>query len=151
MLVQLISNPRNRWLFRRENRRVILLIGFALYMALSGCKSDRNKAENKQRSARQGGAEERAEHAGAPDDAQKELLDESLVAMFHQQMDAQGYPAIVVAVVDGDDSRVYGFGQLAPGVKPDGDTLFELGSITKTFTGLLPARCGSGARPTAAR
>lgn len=63
------------------------------------------------------------------------------VAQAAQARIAAGeYPAMVVAVVDGPDSHVYGFGQLGGGKAPDGDTLFEIGSITKTFTALLLAQ-----------
>lgn len=49
------------------------------------------------------------------------------------------YPVLVIAVVDGKQSGIYGFGKLADGKAPDGDTVFEIGSVTKTFTGLLLA------------
>ena len=48
---------------------------------------------------------------------------------------------IVVGVVNGDETYVWGFGEkaFAGGQKPDGDTLFEMGSITKTYTATLLA------------
>ncbi|HEX5313928.1 MAG TPA: serine hydrolase [Gammaproteobacteria bacterium] len=49
------------------------------------------------------------------------------------------YPAVVIGVVNGGKSRVYGFGKLANGKTPDAATVFEIGSITKTFTALLLA------------
>jgi CubicO group peptidase (beta-lactamase class C family) len=49
------------------------------------------------------------------------------------------YPAMVVAVVDGDRNHVYGFGRLENGKAPDADTLFQIGSVTKTFTATLLA------------
>lgn len=49
------------------------------------------------------------------------------------------YPAMVVAVVDGDRSEVRGFGKLANGKAPDADTIFQIGSVTKTFTATLLA------------
>lgn len=49
------------------------------------------------------------------------------------------YPAMVVAVVDGKRSHVYGFGKLANGKAPSADTIFQIGSITKTFTATLLA------------
>lgn len=49
------------------------------------------------------------------------------------------YPAMVVAVVDGDRSHVYAFGKLANGNAPDAGTVFQIGSVTKTFTATLLA------------
>lgn len=49
------------------------------------------------------------------------------------------YPSMVVAVVDGDRSHIYGFGKLDNGKTPDADTLYQIGSITKTFTATLLA------------
>jgi CubicO group peptidase (beta-lactamase class C family) len=49
--------------------------------------------------------------------------------------------AIVVGVITEDDRQVYGFGQFSAtsAQKPDRQTLFEIGSVTKTFTALLLA------------
>ncbi len=49
------------------------------------------------------------------------------------------YPAMVVVVVDGNRNHVYGFGKLANGKAPSADTIFQIGSITKTFTATLLA------------
>jgi CubicO group peptidase (beta-lactamase class C family) len=49
------------------------------------------------------------------------------------------YPSMIVAVVDGDRSHVYGFGKLDNGKAPDAGTIFQIGSITKTFTATLLA------------
>ena len=54
------------------------------------------------------------------------------------------YPAMVVAVVDGDRGHVYGFGKLENGNAPDADTLFQIGSVTKTFTATLLAEAVDG-------
>ncbi len=47
--------------------------------------------------------------------------------------------AIVVGIVTPDDRHVYGFGRFSSksDQQPDGRTLFEIGSVTKTFTALL--------------
>ena len=49
------------------------------------------------------------------------------------------YQTLVVAVVDGDQTKVAVFGKLDDGNTPDGDTVYEIGSITKTFTATLLA------------
>ena len=48
---------------------------------------------------------------------------------------------IVVGIVSDRGRHVFGFGQMSEAAKepPDGQTLFEIGSITKTFTALLLA------------
>jgi CubicO group peptidase (beta-lactamase class C family) len=48
-------------------------------------------------------------------------------------------PTIVIAIVDGDRSAVYAFGKLDSGAAPTGSTVYEIGSITKTFTATLLA------------
>ena len=51
------------------------------------------------------------------------------------------HASLVIAVIDGKDSAVYGFGRARPGEAgvPDADTVYEIGSVTKTMTGLLLA------------
>ena len=51
------------------------------------------------------------------------------------------HASIVIAVIDGMDSAVYGFGNVQPGkpARPGTDTVYQIGSITKTMTGLLLA------------
>jgi CubicO group peptidase (beta-lactamase class C family) len=46
---------------------------------------------------------------------------------------------LVVGCLQGGEQRVVGYGRLRTGVQdiPDGGTIFELGSVTKVFTGLL--------------
>jgi serine-type D-Ala-D-Ala carboxypeptidase/endopeptidase len=45
----------------------------------------------------------------------------------------------VIGVVDGDKQEVFGYGEIHRGAgdKPDGNTVYEIGSITKAFTGTL--------------
>ncbi|MGK5010887.1 serine hydrolase domain-containing protein [Janthinobacterium sp. MDB2-8] len=51
------------------------------------------------------------------------------------------HSSIVIAVIDGKHSAVYGFGSVHAGknAKPGADTVYQIGSVTKTMTGLLLA------------
>lgn len=57
-----------------------------------------------------------------------------------QFADAGAGPALVIAMVDDGRSQIAGYGHLADGRAPDASTVFEIGSVTKTFTALLLAR-----------
>lgn len=50
-----------------------------------------------------------------------------------------GFPgaAVAVAIVDGDATSAYFSGNLGNGRKLDDRTLFQIGSVTKTFTATL--------------
>jgi D-alanyl-D-alanine-carboxypeptidase/D-alanyl-D-alanine-endopeptidase len=67
------------------------------------------------------------------------LLPARVERAIHERIAAGEYPAMVVAVVDGDRSHVYAFGTLDDGKAPDANTIFQIGSITKTFTATLLA------------
>jgi CubicO group peptidase (beta-lactamase class C family) len=47
----------------------------------------------------------------------------------------------VVGIVDGNDKQVRGYGSIhhGKGDKPNGDTIYEIGSVSKAFTGILLA------------
>ena len=61
---------------------------------------------------------------------------EQLVTPYLEAGWVQG---MVVGVVDGEESRVWGFGRISSGNDraPDGKTIFEIGSITKMFTEMI--------------
>jgi CubicO group peptidase (beta-lactamase class C family) len=46
---------------------------------------------------------------------------------------------VAIGIIDGDTKAVYGFGQKSAvdSAPPDGDTVYEIGSVTKVFTSLL--------------
>ena len=73
-------------------------------------------------------------------DTSPTLLPARVDQAIHARMEAGEYPALVIAVVDGKQSRLYAYGKLANGNAPDADTVFEIGSVTKTFTATLLAQ-----------
>ncbi len=64
------------------------------------------------------------------------------------RIEAGTYQTLVFGVVDGNTSAVVAFGKLDNGNAPDGDTVYEIGSITKTFTAALLARAVVSGRVT---
>ena len=62
---------------------------------------------------------------------------DSYIEQLGDQYREQNAACLVMAVVVGDDDRYFTFGKLPSGAQPDKDTIFELASIGKTFTGLL--------------
>src|SRR6185312_12516960 len=72
--------------------------------------------------------------------AHAELLPERVGKAAQERVDAGVAQTLVFGVVEGDKSEVTVFGKLDDGKAPDGDTVYEIGSITKTFTATLLAR-----------
>ena len=71
--------------------------------------------------------------------AQDVFTDDSTIKTFlHDNFDGKNV-GMVIGLVDEHGSRIFGAGGLDNGTKQtvDGDTVFEIGSVTKTFTTLL--------------
>src|SRR5690625_3293109 len=66
------------------------------------------------------------------------LLPARVMQAAHDRVAVGEYPMLVIGVVDGDKSRLYGL-HAADSPAPSGKTVVEIGSITKTFTGLALA------------
>jgi CubicO group peptidase (beta-lactamase class C family) len=71
--------------------------------------------------------------------AQAGLLPETIKKAAREGIAADRYQTLVFAVVDGEKSEIVSFGWLPDHQKPDGDTVYEIGSVTKTFTATLLA------------
>ena len=69
----------------------------------------------------------------------KEVTDKSMAPLFAEPSAVNG---LVVGVVRGNQTEVYGYGKVGkkPGGIPDGETLFGIASITKSLTALLLAQ-----------
>ena len=76
------------------------------------------------------------------------LLPERVEKAARERIAAGTNQTLVFGVVDGEKSEVVAFGTLADGTAPDGDTVYEIGSVTKTFTATLLARAVLSGRVT---
>jgi serine-type D-Ala-D-Ala carboxypeptidase/endopeptidase len=76
------------------------------------------------------------------------LLPERVENAARERIAAGTYQTLVFGVVDGDKSEVVAFGKLDDGKVPDGDTVYEIGSVTKTFTATLLAQAVLSGRVT---
>jgi serine-type D-Ala-D-Ala carboxypeptidase/endopeptidase len=72
--------------------------------------------------------------------AKAPLLPERVESAARERIAAGTHQTLVFGLVDGDKSEVVAFGKLDNGKAPDGDTVYEIGSITKTFTATLLAQ-----------
>jgi D-alanyl-D-alanine-carboxypeptidase/D-alanyl-D-alanine-endopeptidase len=75
-------------------------------------------------------------------------LPERVEKAAQERIAAGAYQTLVFGVVDGDRTEVVAFGTLDDGKTPDGETVYEVGSITKTFTATLLARAVLAGRVT---
>lgn len=64
---------------------------------------------------------------------------EAIATQLRPFVDGEIVTGIVVGVVDRGKSEIYGFGTGPGGKPPTGRTLFDLGSLTKVYTGLMLA------------
>ncbi|MFD2366774.1 serine hydrolase [Pseudoduganella sp. GCM10020061] len=71
-------------------------------------------------------------------------LDDDLRAALQARVDTGELASVVVGIIDSGESAIHTFGK--PGAVPTGQTVYEIGSVSKTFTGLLLAQAArSGA------
>jgi serine-type D-Ala-D-Ala carboxypeptidase/endopeptidase len=76
------------------------------------------------------------------------LLPARVEQAAEERVAAGTYQTLVFGVVDGDKSEVVAFGKLDNGKAPDGETVYEIGSVTKTFTATLLAKAVLSGRVT---
>jgi D-alanyl-D-alanine-carboxypeptidase/D-alanyl-D-alanine-endopeptidase len=71
----------------------------------------------------------------------QQALPEDIVQSIEQRIDYGHTPSIVVGIIDKDGPRYYAFGNKTSGGEPvDEHSIYEIGSISKTFTGILLAQ-----------
>lgn len=68
-------------------------------------------------------------------------MKEAIDSLISPLLSKYAHIGVVVGVVDGAQTDVFGYGKISEArpVVPDGETLFEIGSITKVFTAILLA------------
>lgn len=86
--------------------------------------------------------------AGAPA-AARTAEPEALVRRCLDDGLRMGLPGLVCGVLDGEGSYIAGDGRIADegSARPDGSTVYQIGSLTKTFTGLLLAEADRAGGP----
>ncbi|HVJ55942.1 MAG TPA: serine hydrolase [Aliidongia sp.] len=71
--------------------------------------------------------------------AQAGLLPDRVEKAARERVAGGLYPTLVIGMVDGEKDEIAAFGTLPDGRAADSDTVFEIGSVTKTFTATLLA------------
>ena len=80
-------------------------------------------------------AQQPAQQSSAAIDPRVALSDSAIRAIIKDRVDAKRSAGIVVGVLDSDGrTRVFGYGASGTGRPLDANSVFEIGSITKTFT-----------------
>jgi CubicO group peptidase (beta-lactamase class C family) len=71
--------------------------------------------------------------------SQKKISDAQIKEIIKREVNNGRSPGIVVGILDENGKSVFGYGKInkESGKSPDGNTLYEIGSITKVFTSLL--------------
>jgi len=64
---------------------------------------------------------------------------DAVAAAIRPYLDAELISGLVVGLYDAGRREIYGFGKGPGGAAPDGGSLFELGTLTRVYTGLLLA------------
>ena len=80
------------------------------------------------------------EDADAGELEEPDLISSRMMQFIDRQITDKVFASMVIAVVDGEDERIYKVGELDNGEPPGADILFEIASVTKTFTALLLAQ-----------
>ncbi len=75
------------------------------------------------------------------------LLDDNFRSVVNTWVRNGDLASVVIGLIDGDDTAVYSFGKVGADA-PDAQTVFEIGSVTKTFTALLLAKAVQAGRVT---
>ena len=71
----------------------------------------------------------------------QQSLQERITKHANAYVDGGVINSAAIGVIDGDNELIFGVGQLSrkDDRVPDGDTVYEIGSISKVFTGILLA------------
>jgi D-alanyl-D-alanine-carboxypeptidase/D-alanyl-D-alanine-endopeptidase len=120
-----------------------LWVAVSVSLAVAGCSGSKPAAKQPAAPAPApapapvAAVEPPTEISDTPVDAVQELLDQRLRPILRAQPGA----GVVVGVVRASRARVYGYGRVGPHTEaiPDGDTVYELGSLSQVLTSILLA------------